>query len=107
MTDDPRFDAADARALARRLRDDPEAAARLTGLRRAAYGRGGSTAPLVEVPAPLRARTGVDALELPGPLVALLAEEARLTDEGVGLLAGDAPAPASTPTTGSATAGHA
>ncbi|MFT2691089.1 hypothetical protein [Clavibacter zhangzhiyongii] len=46
-------------ALARRLRDDPEAARRLDELRRDAYGRAGSTAPLVEVPAALRARTGV------------------------------------------------
>jgi hypothetical protein len=98
MSDDPfsdaaRSDDADARALARRLRDDPAATRRLDELRRAAFGRDGSTAPLVEVPAPLRARTGVDAVELPVPLVALLAEEARLTDEGAGLLAADAPGP--------------
>ncbi|MBP2459002.1 hypothetical protein ABID70_001571 [Clavibacter michiganensis] len=78
-------------ALARRLRDDPEAARRLEELRRAAYGREGSTAPLVEVPAALRARTGYEELELPAPLVALLAEEARLVDEGAALLAAERP----------------
>jgi hypothetical protein len=112
MSDDPfsdaaRSDDADARALARRLRDDPAATRRLDELRRAAFGRDGSTAPLVEVPAPLRARTGVDAVELPVPLVALLAEEARLTDEGAGLLAADAPGPVSTPSTGSTADGGA
>ncbi len=79
-------------ALARRLRDDPDAARRLEELRRRAYGRDGSTAPLVEVPADLRARTGYDAVELPAPLVALLAEEARLVDEGAALLASERPA---------------
>ncbi|KDP89685.1 MULTISPECIES: hypothetical protein [Clavibacter] len=79
-------------ALARRLRDDPEAARRLEELRRRAYGRDGSTAPLVEIPADLRARTGYDADELPAPLVALLAEEARLVDEGAALLASERPA---------------
>ncbi|MBM7387686.1 hypothetical protein JOE37_000680 [Clavibacter michiganensis] len=76
-------------ALARRLRDDPEAARRLEELRRTAYGRDGSTAPLVEVPAALRARTGYEELELPAPIVALLAEEARLVDEGAALLAAE------------------
>ncbi|MDA3803743.1 hypothetical protein PED38_02935 [Clavibacter sp. CT19] len=79
-------------ALARRLRDDPDAARRLEGLRRTAYGRDGSTAPLVEVPADLRARTGYDEAELPAPLVALLAAEARLVDEGAALLAAERPA---------------
>lgn len=83
-------------ALARRLRDDPEAARRLEELRRTAYGRDGSAAPLVEVPAGLRARTGYDAAELPGPLVALLAEEARLVDEGAALLAAERPDVAAT-----------
>jgi hypothetical protein len=106
-SDAARSDDADARALARRLRDDPAATRRLDELRRAAFGRDGSTAPLTEVPAPLRARAGVDAVELPEPLVALLAEEARLTDEGAGLLAGDAPTPASTASTGSAAVGGA
>lgn len=78
-------------ALARRLRDDPLAARRLEELRRAAYGRDGSTAPLVEVPADLRARTGYEEVELPAPLVALLAEEARLVDEGAALLAAERP----------------
>jgi hypothetical protein len=81
-------------ALARRLRDDPEAARRLEELRRSAYGRDGSTAPLVEVPAALRARTGYEEAELPAPLVALLAEEARLVDEGAALLAAERPATA-------------
>jgi hypothetical protein len=88
LLDDPAPDA----ALARRLRDDPEAARRLEELRRTAYGRDGSTAPLVEVPADLRARTGYDEAELPAPLVALLAEEARLVDEGQALLAAERPA---------------
>ncbi|MBF4618757.1 hypothetical protein ITJ44_11810 [Clavibacter sp. VKM Ac-2873] len=79
-------------ALARRLRDDPEAARRLEELRRTAYGRDGSAAPLVEVPAGLRARTGSDEDEQPGPLVALLTEEARLVDEGAALLAAERPA---------------
>ncbi|QOD43243.1 hypothetical protein [Clavibacter zhangzhiyongii] len=80
-------------ALARRLRDDPEAARRLDDLRRVAYGRGGSAAPLVEVPAALRERTGYADRELPAPLVALLEEEARLVDEGAALLAAERPAP--------------
>lgn len=79
-----------AEALARRLRDDPAAAALLEELRRTAYGRAGSAAPLVEVPAALRARTGYDERELPAPLVALLEEEARLADEGAALLEADA-----------------
>jgi len=91
MTDP--LDAPDA-ALARRLRDDPDAARRLEELRRTAYGRAGSAAPLVEVPAGLRARTGYEDAELPGPLVALLAEEARLVDEGAALLAAERPATA-------------
>jgi len=78
-------------ALARRLRDDPDAARRLEELRRTAYGRAGSAAPLVEVPADLRARTGYDEAELPAPLVALLQEEARLVDEGAALLAAERP----------------
>jgi hypothetical protein len=89
MTDAP---ASPDEALARRLRDDPQATRRLEELRRDAYGRAGSTAPLVEVPAALRERTGYDERELPAPLVALLAEEARLADEGAALLAADAPA---------------
>ncbi|MBF4625468.1 hypothetical protein [Clavibacter sp. VKM Ac-2872] len=92
------LDAPDA-ALARRLRDDPEAARRLEELRRTAYGRDGSAAPLVEVPADLRARTGYDDAVLPAPLVALLAEEARLVDEGAALLAAERPAVAATPAT--------
>ncbi|CAQ02584.1 hypothetical protein ACR8AL_00040 [Clavibacter sepedonicus] len=88
MTDP--LDAPDA-ALTRRLRDDPAAAHRLEELRRAAYGRDGSTAPLVEVPADLRARTGYDEARLPAPLVALLVEEARLVDEGAALLAAERP----------------
>ncbi|WP_043675341.1 hypothetical protein [Clavibacter michiganensis] len=79
-------------ALARRLRDDPEAARRLEELRRTAFGREGSAAPLVALPADLRARTGYDDTELPAPLVALLAEEARLVDEGAVLLAAERPA---------------
>ncbi|OUE18003.1 hypothetical protein BFL34_03051 [Clavibacter michiganensis] len=94
---DPLDDAAPDAALARRLRDDHEAARRLEELRRTAYGRDGSTAPLVEVPADLRARTGYDEAELPAPLVALLAEEARLVDEGQALLAAERPAHAATP----------
>jgi hypothetical protein len=74
-------------ALARRLRDDPDAARRLEELRHAAYSREGSTAPLVEVPDALRARTGYGDAQLPAPLVALLAEETRLADEGAALLA--------------------
>jgi hypothetical protein len=93
---DPLDDPAPDAALARRLRDDPEAARRLEELRATAYGRDGSTAPLVEVPADLRARTGYDEAELPAPLVALLAEEARLVDEGQALLAAEQPARAAT-----------
>jgi hypothetical protein len=89
MTDAP---ASPDEALARRLRDDPESTHRLEELRRDAYGRAGSTAPLVEVPAALRERTGYDERELPAPLVVLLTEEARLADEGAALLAADAPA---------------
>jgi hypothetical protein len=90
-------------ALARRLRDDPDAARRLEGLRRAAYGRDGSAAPLVEVPADLRARTGYEETELPAPLVALLQEEARLVDEGAALLAAERPAVADPEATPAAT----
>lgn len=76
-------------ALGRRLRDDPAAGLALEDLRRAAYGREGSDAPLVEVPAALRERTGYPQRELPAPLVALLSEEARLVDEGAALLAAE------------------
>ena len=86
MHDEP---ASSAAALRRRLRDDPAAGRALEELRRAAYGRAGSDAPLVEVPAALRDRTGSPQRELPAPLVALLAEEARLGDEGAALLAAE------------------
>ncbi|WP_445443984.1 hypothetical protein [Clavibacter sp. km1a] len=67
MTDDPTPDA----ALHRRLRDAPGAAERLAGLRRAAYGRDGSH---------------------DGAAEALLAEEARLVDEGRRMLADESEA---------------
>jgi hypothetical protein len=83
-------DAAPDAALRRRLRDDPDAAARLTELRRAAYGRGGSD---------------------DGTLDALLAEEDRLVAEGRRILADEStepsasePAPAPTPTSARAPA---
>jgi hypothetical protein len=69
MTDGATPDA----ALRRRLRDDPGAAERLAGLRRAAYGRDGSHDGAVE---------------------ALLAEEERLVDEGRRMLADESEAPA-------------
>jgi hypothetical protein len=87
--------ASDDAALARRLRDDADAARRLSGLRRAAYGRAGSAAPLAPVPAGLRAATGIEDPVLPTPLLELLGEEARLVAEGRALLdreAGDAAA---------------
>jgi hypothetical protein len=78
-------DAAPDAALRRRLRDDPDAAAHLAELRRAAYGRGGS----------------VDAA-----LDALLAEEDRLVTEGRRILARDGegtPPPASMTSTATPT----
>jgi len=105
MHDEP---ASTAAALRRRLRDDPAAGRALEELRRAAYGRAGSDAPLVEVPAALRARTGSPQRELPAPLVALLAEEARLVDEGAALLAAErvhGEAAGGDPMTGDPTAG--
>ncbi|PPF51436.1 hypothetical protein C5B94_14835, partial [Clavibacter michiganensis] len=105
MHDEP---ASTAAALRRRLRDDPAAGRALEELRRAAYGRAGSDAPLVEVPAALRARSGSPQRELPAPLVALLAEEARLVDEGAALLAAErvhGEAAGGDPMTGDPTAG--
>ncbi|WP_244961600.1 hypothetical protein [Clavibacter zhangzhiyongii] len=91
----------DADALRRRLRDDPDAAASLDGLRRAAYGRAADEeppppdAPPPDAPRPTAgthadADADADADALPAPLVALLAVEARLVEEGRRLLAAEA-----------------
>ncbi|MBP2459003.1 hypothetical protein ABID70_001572 [Clavibacter michiganensis] len=77
-------------ALRRRLRDDPDAARALDALRRAAYGRAPADAPAVEVPEGVRRASGVEAVALPAPLVALLVEEHRLAGEGRDLLAAEA-----------------
>ncbi|MBM7026195.1 hypothetical protein JS515_10555, partial [Clavibacter sp. DM3] len=85
----------DADALRRRLRDDPGAAASLDGLRRAAYGRAADEEPpppdaTPPDATPPTAGTHADADALPAPLVALLAAEARLVEEGRRLLAAEA-----------------
>ena len=77
-------------ALRRRLRDDPEAARALDGLRRAAYGRDAADAPVVRLPVAVRVTLSIAAEALPAPLVALMTEEARLVEEGRALLALDA-----------------
>jgi hypothetical protein len=79
-------------ALRRRLRDDPGAARALDALRRAAYGRAASDAPLAEVPEHVRAASGIAEDVLPQPLLALLVEEDRLVGEGRTMLAEDAAA---------------